>query len=299
MPRKTRDERKGGMANIFIHFECFPVVPMNLDIEVWEVDSSGVDDFLEAIAEAAGLVTDLGLIKGKAWIGKAADLLAETVKKLSEGEDSMGTESTIVVEGISNPSSPTVRYRYRTLYLAYPSNDSRCIGTMQEVAWELQGDPTLDAETRDYYDLLAMGWDEDHPFTTCPDEATRRLALLQEALELADELSYEIENHPGMEHHSEGMKGGTVAIACGALEKEVSTALAAEAIPPFVYEANQELDDGRALARTGDYATALTTCFNHLPELLRLNHPLVYNDGFEKTDTRMWTATYPPVVVID
>ena len=56
-----------------------------------------------------------------------------------------------------------------------PSVSQECNGTMREVAWEELSDPTLDEDARGYFELVAMGWDEDHPFTTSPNEAAQRL----------------------------------------------------------------------------------------------------------------------------
>ena len=90
----------------------------------------------------------------------------------------------------------------------------------------------------------AWDWDEDHPFTMCPSEA-ERLALLQEALDLADLITFETEDHPGMDNHPRVYKGLAVALAGNALEVEVNGALAADVIPLFAFDADQALEDGK------------------------------------------------------
>ena len=102
-----------------------------------------------------------------------------------------------------------------------------------------------------------------------------------------------------MDNHPRVYKGLAVALACNALEVEVNGALAADVIPLFVFDADQALEDGRALARDGNYEEALTTCSEHIPELLLLNHPLVFEDSFENSDTRLWSHTEVPIIVVD
>ena len=157
---ELRAERKGKKANIYTHCECDPLVPINLDIAVWEVDSIGAADVLEKIGEAAGLATEAGLLSGHAWIGKAAEELDEIGKAIDElgnDETSLGTESGIVPDGLSSPSSPTTIYRYRTQYIKTVSDDEKCSGTTRETGWERVGDPTLDDLTHDFFKYIGMG----------------------------------------------------------------------------------------------------------------------------------------------
>ena len=266
---------------------------------MWEIDSINAGDVFEKLGEAAGQLSELGILKGHLWMGKAAETVGEVIDALGNSEDSIGTDSQIVPLGISGVYNPTTKYRYRTLYETRQTDDFQCYGTPQQVAWERLSDPTLDETTREFYQLVSLGWDADHPFTMSPAESLVRLALLQSAIDLSDELEFEAENHPGMEHLPGVYKGGTLALACNALETEVDEAMALEIVPEWVLDANAALEAGRALARDGQHDLALTTCFEYIPELLRLNHPTVFWDGFEKSDTRMWTATVSEVIIID
>lgn len=295
---ELRAERKGSKANIYVHCECDPLVPMNLDIAVWEIDSVNASDVLEKLGEAAGQLTELGILSGALWIGDAAEVVGPLIDALGNDETLLGIGSGVVPDGLSAPSNPTTSYRYRTQYVTKVTDDQECTGTTRETGWERAGDPSLDDVAHDFYEYLGMGWDEHHPFTMCPSEAERRLALLQEVLDLADELVFESETHPGMEHLPGVYKGAALSIACNALEVEVNEALAADVIPSFVFEANLAIDEGRALARDGNFGLALTTCSEYIPDLLVLNHPKFFWDGFESSDTGVWSATVGGGIII-
>ena len=158
---ELRAERKGKKANIDTHCECDPLVPINLDIAVWEVDSIGAADVLEKIGEAAGLATEAGLLSGHAWIGKAAEELDEIGKAIDElgnDETSLGTESGIVPDGLFVALQP---YHHLPLPDAVHQNgvriDEKCSGTTRETGWERVGDPTLDDLTHDFFKYIGMG----------------------------------------------------------------------------------------------------------------------------------------------
>ncbi len=276
---ETAPERKGSEIGIYFHDECTPIDPIDITIEVFEINSTNVGAIIEKLGKSFGndpaLLAALGVgTSGAVFIGPVASIVGTAIDEIGNNEDSLGFGTYSVPLGVSALHSPTASYDFKTNYTQRSVDDTDCPDTEEEGASDALDDPgTTDEDEISWYGDVEDGLSADHPFTKNYATFLIRRFHATDALSLVDSVGVESgETHPDIAGMRDTLREAILDVAREALETELLEASANGVGPGPIASANAFLSQGLAQQAAQQYSLGLQSYLDGIDVLLLLNH---------------------------